>query len=780
MSDSVIDREPARQNERVTSRENRRKLVRKTRGTIRGRALLLLILCGVVTFFVLGAKLYDIQIENHDYYNTMALSQQIRSPQTLSASRGTIYDINGKPLAMSASVENVFISPLEIEINGQNVDVIADALSEILAVSRETIIEKAAKTSSQYQLIKARIESVDATRVREFIKESKVKGVYLEPGSKRYYPNSSLAGQVIGFTGVDGDGLEGIEQRFNNYLTGAGGRVTRLKNARGTDILLDEYEDYYQASDGYDITLTIESTMQYYVEKHLARAIEEYNVQNGAMCLVMDAKTGAILANANYPNYDPNSFLELGERDMANLAEIEDKEEYDKEYYTALYRQWRNRSLSDTYEPGSVFKIMTLAMALEENVATVDSTFDCRGSMEILGRDTPLHCWLRYGHGPQSLNKAMQNSCNTAVVELALRLGPQKFYKYIDAFGLFDKTGLDKAAESDSIWWDEGVFFDNRNYSQLASAAFGQTFKVTPIQMITAVAAAVNGGYLMQPYMVESVSDGNGNIIERAEPTVVRQVISEETSAAVRSILEDVVATGTGKNAQVRGYRIGGKTGTSETVERITEENDKKEYIVSFLGFAPADDPEIVVLLLMDTPGLEDLYISGGAMAAPVVGNMLSDILPLCLGIKPQYSEEDYKDITVDMPRLMTKTVNEAQAILTEQGFECVVLGDGESVIAQLPVPNAHISSGTTVKLYTIAEDTTDISVTVPQLSGMSYDKAKETLQSAGLFIRTTGALKSDKKAEVSVQSIPGFTQTAYGSVVEVTLIDKGVVETRT
>ena len=761
-------------------RRTRKKPIRKTRTTIRIRALILMILCGMAMFIVLGAKLYDIQIDKHDYYTAMALSQQVRSPRDISASRGTVYDTNGKVLAMSASVENVFISPLEIDVNNQNIGIIAENLSSILGVQSSFIYEKAAKTASQYQIIKNKVESEEAALVRTFIKENKVRGVYLEPSSKRYYPNESLACQIIGFTGVDGDGLEGVEQKYDSFLTGVGGRVTRLKNESGIDVMLSEYEDYYQASNGYDITLTLDSTMQYYVEKNLLRAIEEYNVKNGAMCIVINAKTGAILANANYPNFDPNEFLQLSEKELLRLAEIEDQEEYDREYYAALYKQWRNRALSDTYEPGSVFKILTLAMALEENVVTDESTFNCQGSMQILGRDTPLHCWNRYGHGWLSLNQAIQHSCNTAVVDLALRLGPQKFYKYIDSFGLFDKTGLDSGAESNSIWWDESVFFDGNNYSQLASASFGQTFKVTPIQMVTALAAAVNGGYLMQPYLIESITDGDGNVIESSEPTVVRQVVSEETSAAVREILEDVVDTGTGKNAQVRGYRIGGKTGTSENTEKIIGEGEKKEYIVSFAGFAPADDPEIVILLLMDTPGIEDVYISGGAMAAPVVGNILSDILPLCLGISPQYSEEEYLDISVDVPRLTTKSIDEASALLAEQGFECVIIGDGSTVTAQLPTPNAHVSSGTKVKLYAGEEPSRDISVTVPQLSGMTYNQAKEKLESLGLFIRTTGVMKSDRKAEVSVQSISALTEIAYGSVIEVTLIDKGVVETRT
>ncbi|MDR0490736.1 MAG: PASTA domain-containing protein [Oscillospiraceae bacterium] len=740
------------------------------------RTLVLIAVCGIAAFAVLAVKLYQVQIVEHDHYESLALGNQLRK-STITASRGTIYDTDGKILAMSAYVENVFISPYEIEQNRENVGLIADGLSAILGVGREMVLEKAAKTSSQYQIIKLKVESGEAGEVREFIKENNLKGIHLEPASKRYYPNNSLACQIIGFVGTENKGLEGLEERYDKYLTGVNGRDVRLKNARGAALPFTDYEDHYNAQDGNSITLTIDSQIQYYVEKHLSQAIEDYDVQNGATCIIMNAKTGAILADASYPNYDPNNFLAPSEKELEKLGAIKDEDEYKNALNNALFRQWRNKSLADTYEPGSVFKIITLSMALEENVASDDSHFDCKGSMEVPGRETPLNCWNIYGHGWQNLNEAIQHSCNMAVVNLALRVGARTFYKYIDAFGLFDKTGIDSNAESSSIWWDKNVFFDKNNQSQLASAAFGQTFKVTPIQMITAVAAAVNGGYLMQPYIVKQITDSDGNMVEANEPTVLRQAISSGTSAAVRAVLEDVVKTGTGKNAQVRGYRVGGKTGTSENIETLTDLDGPKDYIVSFVGFAPADDPEIVILLLMDTPSHRTgLNISGGGMAAPVVGNMLADILPTCLGIKPQYTEEDLKDINIDMPRLTSKSVEEAKEFLAGHGFEYKVVGDGESVTGQLPAANQNVASGTTVTLFA-GEDAPRSPVTAPLLSGMTYTEAKQALESRGMFIRTVGVLKSDKKAEVSVQSIQAGTETAYGTVVEVTLIDKNSIE---
>jgi stage V sporulation protein D (sporulation-specific penicillin-binding protein) len=524
--------------------------------------------------------------------------------------------------------------------------------------------------------------------------------------------------------------------------------------------------------------------MQYYVEKHLEKAIVDYDVQNGAACIVMNAKTGAILANANYPNYDPNNFLALSSQQLDLLSLIEDEDEYKKAYADAQFRQWRNRSFSDTYEPGSVFKIITLAMAVEERAATLDRTYYCSGTMDtILARKEPLRCWRIYGHGTQTLGEAMQNSCNVATATIGIKVGAQNFYKYARAFGLFDKTKVDETAEARSQWWDEKTFFDRTNQTQLTSASFGQTFKVTPIQMITAAAAAVNGGYLMQPYIVKQITDSSGAIIKATEPTVVRQVISEETSAAVRSILEDVVKSGTGKNAQVMGYRVGGKTGTSENIEQLSQsgltDGTPKDYIVSFLGFAPVDDPEIIVLLLMDTPSESTgITVSGGAMAAPVVSSMLEDLLPLCFEIKPQYTEEELQNINLNVPRLTGKSVADAKALLGSLGFRGVVVGDGDTVTGQLPAPNAYVTSGTRVLVYA-GQGTPKLTAVVPDLSGMAYVAAKQALEGDGMFIRTSGALKTDSKAKVSVQSIAPGVEVVYGTVVEVTLIDKDAVETR-
>jgi len=740
--------------------------------------------CGFVAFVVLAIRLYDVQITNNSYFQSRTLSGQLRET-TLAYSRGTIYDINGRILAMSGPVENVFISPLELDQHDQDVRFIAEGLSYILGVDFATIVERAGRTSSQYQVIKHRVEANEANRVRDFIREHNLRGIHFEPTTQRYYPNDHLASHVIGFVGTENFGLDGIESRLESQLTGVSGRTINLTNARGTELMFAGFGDYLHAMDGNDVTLTINLSVQYYVEKHLAQAIADFDIQGGAICIVMNTRTGEILALANYPNFNPNDFLQLSDRELARLSQIEDEEEFLEEYLAAQFRQWRNQAVADTYEPGSVFKILTYAMALEENVATVDSVFNCSGYIDIQVFDsvTTRRCLRRWGHGSLSLNESMYHSCNIACIELALRIGASTFYDYIDAFGLFDRTGLDNAVEGRSLWWDESVFTERNNQSQLASASFGQTFQITPIQMITAATAVINGGYLMEPHIISHISDSNGNIIQETEPTVVRQVVSGETSAIMRTMLEGVVESGTGRNAQVAGHRIGGKTGTSENILQLAvrdeDDDSPKDYIVSFFGFAPADDPEIAILLLLDRPSHDTGHnISAGTMAAPVVGRIMEDILPLSLGILPQFTDVDIGEINLHVPRVTGWSVEDAVAILEEQHFGFTIVGEGDVVTAQFPARNSLVVSGTAVMLFTDVSAPGD-QVYMPNLIGLSYQQAKNLLEERGLFIRTGGAPRSDLNALVSVQSaLPGL-YTPFGSVIEVTLINSQIDEQR-
>ena len=749
---------------------DRKKSLQRPNKTILSRTLFLLVACGIVAFVVLAIKLYTIQISKHDYYEELAISQQLRET-TITASRGTIYDCNMNVLAMSATAETVFISPAEIIKYDEDAELIARTLSEILEVDYDKIIEKTTRTDSWYETIKTKIDESLADRVREFINEYHLKGVHLEETSKRYYTNGSLACHIIGFVGTDNYGLEGIESAFDSTLQGTDGRVVRLTDANGTDLLFTNYEDYVDAKDGDSIVLTIDSTIQYYLEKNLEQAIADCDVQNGAAGIVMDVNTGAILAMASYGNYDLNSYLQISDEAQTEIDQIEDESEREKAYSDALYLQWRNKALADTYEPGSVFKIITMAVGLEEGVIDQNSSFYCGGSIDVLGRDDPLHCWKTAGHGSQNITQAAENSCNCAFVDIGMKIGSETFYKYMDAFGFFDSTGIELSGEGRSLWWSEDVFCNPDNLSQLAAASFGQTFTITPLQLITAVSAVANGGNLMKPYLVKQTVDSDGNVVTNNEPTVVRQVISEETSEEVCEILESVVANGTGKNAYVAGYRIAGKTGTSEKVAQIAQQGDaNKEYIVSFLGFAPANDPQVAVLVLLDTPDNSETgtYISGGAMAAPVVGSIMSDVLPY-LGVEPQYTDEEKAAVDVTVKNFKNMSVAEASSVITNMGLDVKVVGDGDTVTDQLPAANCIVASGTEIIIY--AGDTKpDKTVTVPNIYGMSVSEARQTLDEYGLFMSTKGATSG---VVASKQSIEAGTVVQYGSVIEVTFTDQ-------
>lgn len=744
---------------------------RRPNKMILGRTLTLMFVCGVVAFLVLIGQLFRIQVLNHDKYEQMAIEQQTKET-TISATRGTIFDRNGNILAQNATAYTVYISPYEIQKYEENTALIARELAAILDVSEDSVLEKSQDTASWYKTIKTKIEPDVADEVREFISAYNLKGVHIENDTKRYYPYGSLACHVIGFVGADGYGLEGIEAKYNEYLEGTDGSIARLTTADGTDMLYTNYEDYYDAVDGSDLNLTIDVTVQHIAEKYLEQAIADYDVENGGCCIVMNVKTGEILAMASYDNYDLNDYLAVGEDIQAKIDAIEDEDERSEALRNARLAQWRNMAISDTYEPGSVFKIITMAMALEEGVAGLDSSYYCGGSMRVLGRTSPLKCWKTAGHGPQNLTQAAMHSCNMAFVNIGLAVGAEKFYDYIDAFGLFNSTGIDLSGEESSVWWTEDVFENKDNLSQLAAASFGQTFNITPIQMITAVAASCNGGYLLEPYVVSSITDPDGQVVYSKDTTVVRQVISEETSKTVSKILNSVVCDegGTGKNAYVAGYSIGGKTGTSEKVAQDVAGADK-EYMVSFCGIAPTENPELAVLVILDTPSDDTgIYISGGVMAAPVVGNIFSEILPY-MDFEAKYSESEAARIDVTMPRLTGDAVSDAVAKLEELGLKVTVKGEGDVVTDQLPINNAEVAAGTTVIIYTDGTKETDM-VNVPNLNGMTVSEAVSVLGNRGLYLDTSGASPTNTGVIVSSQAIAAGEEVEYGTVIEVTLAD--------
>ncbi len=748
--------------------------------TMLRRTLFLMAVCGILAFAVLIGRLYILQVRDHDKYEELAISQQLRETGS-SAERGTIYDCNMNILAMSANVDNVYLSPAEIEMYGEDRELIASELSEILGLEREDILKKTENTGSWYVTVARKVEKETADKVRAFKNEYDLKGVRLESDTKRYYPYSSLACHVIGFVGTDNYGLDGVEAQYDSALSGTQGRYMRLTNAYGTDLLFDRYEGYTGAENGLDLVTTIDLTIQHYVEKSLYQAVEDYDIQNGAGAIAMDVNTGKILAMASVGGYDLNNFLDVSDEAQSAIDAAPEQEEKERLLAEAQRLQWRNKTVSDTYEPGSTFKIITLSMALEEGKVSLGDSFFCGGSVQVPGRTSPVRCWKTAGHGSQSLTQAVQHSCNAAFVNIGLRVGAQTFYKYCDAFGFLElcgdssqqltaRTGIDLGGESGSIWWSEDTFYSEKNKSQLAAASFGQTFTVTPLQMITAVSACVNGGYLMQPYVVESLLDSDGSAVYNHKPTIVRRVLSEETSKTVRSILEQVVGDpdeGTGRNAAVAGYRIGGKTGTSEKVS-YEAQTGQKDYIVSFVGFAPADDPQIALLVLLDSPGNDSgVYVSGGQMAAPTVGRMFADILPY-MGIEPEYDDaSEAADKAV--PGLAGLGTDEAAKALEKEGFGCRVIGTGDTVTAQLPLAGTVIADGSTVIIYAGAQPSAALE-TMPGISGLSYAEAVKELDKYGVFVRSSTVVRDVNAQRVFTQSVKAGADIKHGTVVEVTL----------
>ena len=742
------------------------------------RALLLMAVCGVAAFGLLLARLSKIQLIDHGFYEQRAIEQQLREAPT-APERGTIYDSRGRVLAVSASVDNVYLSPAEIQQYGEDRELIARELSRILDLDYEDVLDKTGQTGSWYVTVARKVERETADEVRAFKNQYGIRGVRLETDTKRYYPNASLACHLIGFVGVDNTGLEGIEARYDSALTGTAGRTVRATNAYGTELLFSGFEDYRPGENGCDVVTTLDAAVQYFIEKHLQQAVADYDIQNGAGAICMDVNTGAILAMVSLDGYDLNHFLDVSEEARAFIESAETEAEAQERLDAARARQWRNKALSDTYEPGSTFKIITLSMALEEGVVDLSSSFYCGGSVTVKGRTSPIRCWKSGGHGSQNLTQAVQHSCNAAFVNIGLRVGAKRFYDYCEAFGFLERkddpdanltalTGIDLAGESGSIWWSENVFCSERNQSQLAAASFGQTFTITPLQLITAVSACVNGGRLMQPYVVSKLVEPDGTVAYEHKPQVKRQVISPETSAKVRSILEQVVGDpkdGTGRNAAVAGYRIGGKTGTSEKVS-LEAQTGTKEYIVSFIGFAPANDPRIALLVFLDTPSDKSgIYISGGQMAAPVVGNMLADILPY-LDVEPE-TEENQSSV---MPGLEGLELTEAAARLNQAGLRMRTIGQGDTVTAQLPREGRRVAADSQVILYLDASPSED-SQPMPNLNGLGYAEARDLLSSRGLFLRTLSPVEEDTPQVIGCQSVPAGTLLRPGEVITVTLI---------
>lgn len=755
---------------------------------VRKGVLWLMILLGIAAFGVLACRLVKLMLIDHEYYQTKAISNQTRSTR-VTASRGTIYDRNMDVLAASASVENIFLDPLELAQNNVDIDFLAKNLARILDLDEAFIKEQAEDTAMRYKMLKRKQEKDVCDEVRAFISENKIIGVHLEPDSLRYYPNHETGSQFLGFTNTENKGSEGLEAYYNSTLEGTAGTVITTKGNNETEMLYS-FEKYYEASDGDSLVLTIDLTVQRALEKQMLDAIDRYDVLNGAFGIVYDAQTGDILAMATLGGYDPNNYLEIFNVDQnQQLEEMYEKaltypkdsperkaafDEYNSTMAAARLKQWRNRCVSDGYEPGSTFKIITLAAGLDSGVISLDDTFYCGGVKTYEGRSQPLNCWQHAGHGTETTAQALQKSCNIAFGDMGLLIGGETLYDYCRAFGLLETTGVDLPGESSGIFHTKERLTDHALYgtSYLISTAFGQTVKPTPIQLVRAIGAVVNGGYLLEPHIVSEVLDADGNVVEKNERTVVRQVISEETSATMCELIESVVTQGTAKNAKVVGYRVGGKTGTAEKLDQLDENGEyTNDKIVSFIGVAPMENPRYVVLVALDTPNWRSgQYISGGVMGAPTVAAVYEDILPY-LGVEPQYEEDDMYRVNVFMPDVKGMTESEAAYALSTAYLDYRIIGDGDKIVSQIPASGREVPGHSTVLLYTDDSMPTD-KVTVPNLMGMTVTQATQALSDKGLYLQAKGTDSTAWHVVVTDQNIPEGTEVDRGTTITVIFAD--------
>ena len=821
----------------MTDRPRRKSdAARRANQVIRGRTMLIMLLLGVASFTVLFWKLYDLQINRHDELKAEAVGQQTDS-MVISASRGTIYDKNGEIMAISYSTETVLLDPGGVQdfVESQEQKIqdaaeeaaekgapytapevldqayIARGLSRILDVEEETILEHLENTAKRYWEVKKKVDQDVADEVRRFIngeiddegnqlttvdedgntvlistggRPTRLQGISLTPDTKRLYPFGSLAGNVIGFVNANNMGAYGLEASYDDVLSGSTGLTITPTNVNGTPLLFSGGEQMFDAENGSSLVLTLDTNVQYALEKGLESMLDKYDAANGGTGIVMDVNTGGIVAMASYPNYDPGDFSTIyteglqAELDAA-LAEIQQNRstyETEEAYNQALanaratvqFKQWRYKCYQDTYEPGSTFKPITLATALEEGVVNMNTTFTCTGSIHVEGWGKPINCSKRAGHGTQTLKVATGNSCNPAFVTMGLKIGTEAYYRYLKSFGLMETTGIDLPAEAEGIFANEDSF--NSNVVSLAAYSFGQTFNVTPLELIRAQAATINGGYLYTPYLVEQVLDDEGNILSQHETTAVRQVISEETSAKVRECLEWVVSDGGGRNGQVTGYRIGGKTGTAD-------KTGTKDVVVSFMCFAPADDPQYIMLLTMDTPSrTTGTAVFGGTMVAPVASQIMSEILPL-LGVEPDYTAEELVGADTTVPNVVGQTREAAEDRLADLGFTFRTVGDGDTVTDQTPAGGAIVPGNASIILY-LGQEKPDTPCTVPNVVGKSASEANKAITNAGLIMKVTGTTTASSGNVYAItQSLPAGTEVAAGTVVTVQFGDNSVLD---
>lgn len=709
-------------------------------------------------------SLAKLQIVQGASLRMQATDQQLKDT-TLTAKRGTIYDCNMKPLAESATVWDVVLEPAFI--TDKNREVIADGLSKILKIDKQDIINRS-KKKTYYDKLASKVDSDVRNQILAFESKNKITdGIRLIENYKRYYRYGAFASTVLGFTGTDNQGLAGVEAEYDSELTGTSGRLVTATNAVGTDMPY-QYEQEIPAKDGDSLVLTIDEVVQHYVEKNLEEGLADNKVQNRGCAIVMNVKTGAILGMAVKGDFDPNNPFTISDSaTAAAIAKITDSAQKKAATQEAQQEQWRNKCISDTYYPGSVFKMITGAAAMEENLVNENTVFSCPGYLTIGGRQ--IHDWKRGGFGSLTFAQGICQSSNVVFMQVGQRLGPQLFYKYFDAFGFADKTGIDLPGESRSIYYTANQL----QPVQLATASFGQSNSITPIQMITAACAVANGGYLVQPHVVSEIIDSSNNIVKTASTSPKRQVISSDTSSRLCKILQQDATTGTAKSGYIAGYRVAGKTGTSEKTE-VKVKTGKDEYIASYCGFAPADDPQVAMLVFYDEPHGPNGYY-GSPVAGPTFLKTMTEILPY-LGVEPKYTEAELEKLDGTAPDLIGKNISAAKTAAATSHLTTKVYGGGSSVVSQVPAPGKTIPKNGTIVLFTDSSGSSH-TIPVPSLTGMSLSEANQKAADAGVNISITGAALTGSNAVSTSQDLSPGTKVSPGTVVTVTFSESNQVE---
>ncbi len=717
----------------------------------------ILIMAVVIIFLMTTtvARVFYLTIVRGEELSEKAETQQLKDTE-ITAMRGTIYDSNGNVLAQSASVWNVFIDPLNIKDKQR--DLIVDEFANLFSYDADEKKEFYDRTTHQnhYELVEKKVENNIKEKLSKFVSKNELGGcIGTEQTTKRYYPYGTLASSVIGFTGADDQGLSGIEAYYDEQLTGTNGRIITAKDAKSNNIAND-YETSIAATDGDSIVLTINQTIQYYLEKGLRETMNEYQAK-GAYGVVMNCNTGAVLAMSSLPDYDCNEPYKLTySKDKKAIKKLSDKTAKQEAESAAVQNQWRNFTVSDTYVPGSVFKTFVASAALEENVVNLNTTYNCTGSIQV--DKYKMKCHYHPGHGTQTLTQGLENSCNPFFITIGQKLGVHNYFKYFDAFGFTQKTNIDLPGEASPQYYKE----DQYGIVELSSASFGQTNSLTPIQVCTGLCAIANGGKLLQPYLVSSIADANGKTVKKTQTKEIRQVISADTSEKVRKMMKSVVDNGTGKNGYVAGYSVGGKTGTSTKLgESKNGEGDK--YIVSFGAIAPSDDPEIAMLIIVDEPNQD---LGGGALCAPIAAQVTQEAMNV-LGIEPKYNDSEMKDLSKQTPNVVGKSLDEAKKTLEENNLNFVVVGDDSTVTRQCPSGADTIPNGGTVYLYT--DDSEKQTVIVPNFNGLTVNEAKDLASSSNLNIQIAGNSMSSGTVVAYRQSEETQAKVEKGTVVTVT-----------